>query len=269
MNHNPVKSAARTIDVLELLADHEQGMSLQDIADRLGMAKSSAHGLLTTLLDRAVIRTTTVDRRSVYKLGHRIFAIGQAYARTTDLVQDGQEATRALSEQTGETSHLAVLDFDHVVYLAKHEGNHAVRMVSAIGQRLPAHGTGVGKVLLAGLTDDEITRRYADPAALVALTAHTVSDLSSLRSDLATIRATGIAHEQEESSAGVGCVAAPVYNHIGLAAGLSVSVPLTRLPRRRRAELAQEVRACAASLSIRLGAESYPDEIEPGATQIV
>ncbi|MGZ4531424.1 MAG: IclR family transcriptional regulator [Mycobacteriaceae bacterium] len=267
--NQPVKSAARTIDVLELLAAHEGGLTLQEIADRLGMAKSSTHGLLTTLLERAVIRTTTVDRRSVYKLGHRIFEIGQAYALTTDLVQDGQETTRQLSERSGETAHLAVLDHDHVVYLAKHEGNHAVRMVSVVGQRLPAHGTGVGKVLLAGLEDAEVQRRYGDPAALAPLTPHTITDLPTLLSDLAEIRAAGVAHEQEESSEGVGCVAAPVYNHMGLVAGLSVSVPMSRLPRKRRAELVAQVRGCAESLSIRLGAGSYPPQIQPGSIQIV
>jgi len=262
-----VKSASRTIDVLELLAYRPDGLTLLEIADELGLAKSSAHGLVATLLDRNVLRLTQDGRRSVYRLGHRIFEIGQAYAQTTDLVRDGQAVVRELSVLCGETAHLAVLDGNFVVYLAKHEGIHAIRMVSAVGKRFSAHGTGVGKVLLAGLEDIEVERRFSAPDAMPALTPHTVTDVERLLKDLDAVRAAGVAHEHEESTEGVGCVAAPVYDATGMVAGLSVSVPVGRFPEDREAEFAQQVRDAAATLSVQLGAGGYPEQIVPGTTR--
>ncbi|HEY0949190.1 MAG TPA: IclR family transcriptional regulator [Nocardioides sp.] len=262
-----VKSAARAIDVLELLADRSEGLTLLEIADELGLAKSSAHSLVGTLLARNVLRLTQDGRRAIYRLGHRIFEIGQAYAQTTDLVRDGQQIVQNLSAACGETAHLAVLDGNFVVYLAKHEGTHAIRMVSAVGKRFSAHGTGVGKVLLAGLEDAEVERRFAVPGAMPRLTPHTVTDVRVLLKNLAEVRQAGLATEREESTEGVGCVAVPVYDATGMVAGLSVSVPVGRFPVDRQAEFADQARAAAATLSVRLGAGRYPDRIEPGTTR--
>jgi DNA-binding IclR family transcriptional regulator len=262
-----VKSAARTIDVLELLVEHAEGLTLLEIADELGMAKSSAHSLVATLLGRNVVRLTQDGRRAVYRLGHRIFEIGQAYAQTTDLLRDGQHVVQTLSMSCGETAHLAVLDGNVVVYLAKHEGIHPVRMVSAVGKRFSAHGTGVGKVLLAGLEDTEVERRFAAPGAMQPLTPRTIRRLDVLLRDLAEVRRAGLATEHEESTEGVGCVAAPVYDATGMVAALSVSVPVGRFPETREAEIADEVRACANTLSVRLGAGRYPEHITPGTTR--
>lgn len=267
MNSGPVKSAARTIDVLELLTGNPDGLTLLEIADDLGMAKSSAHALLGTLRDRQVVRLAQDGRRSVYQIGHRIFEIGQAYAAATDLVRDGQQAVQELSILCGETAHLAGLDGNFVVYLAKHEGTHAVRMVSAVGKRFSAHGTGVGKVLLAGLDDTEVARRFGEPGAMPRLTSHTVGDLAALLKGLAEVRQLGLASEHEESTDGVGCVAAPVYDSVGLVAALSISVPMIRFSDEQEREFARHVRDASARLSVRLGAGRYPPEIEPNTTR--
>jgi DNA-binding IclR family transcriptional regulator len=269
MNQPPlmVKSAARAIDVLELVADRPDGLTLLEIADQLGLAKSSAHGLVATLLARNVLRLSQDGRRAVYRLGHRIFEIGQAYARTTDLLRDGQPVVQALSLSCGETAHLAVLDGNFVVYLAKHEGAHPIRMVSAVGKRFSAHGTGVGKVLLAGLDEAEVRRRFDAPGAMPALTPFTVRDVDLLLADLEQVRLSGVATEREESTEGVGCVAAPVYDTTGMVAAISVSVPVGRFPIERQAAFADDVRAAAVSLSVRLGAGTYPPRIVPGTTK--
>lgn len=262
-----VKSAARALDVLELLVECPDGLTLLEIAEELGLAKSSAHGLVATLLGRNVLRLTHDGRRSVYRLGYRIFEIGQAYAQTTDLIRDGQPVVRELAMSCGETVHLAVLDGNFVVYLAKHDGIHAVRMVSAVGKRLSAHGTGVGKVLLAGLENAEVQRRFEDAEAMPQLTSHTVRGVTQLVRDLDEVRAAGLAIEHEESTEGVGCVAAPVYDATGMVAGISVSVPVGRFPQEREAELAHAVRDAADTLSVRLGAGTCPTQILPGVTR--
>ncbi|MCW2940249.1 MAG: transcriptional regulator, IclR family [Actinomycetia bacterium] len=262
-----VKSASRTIDVLDILAANSDGLTLMEIAKELGCPKSSAHGLLATLSRRDVVKATKTARGLVFALGHHIFEIGQAYARTVDLIRDGQEAVRRLADACLETVHLAALDSDHVVYLAKEEGRQPMRMVSAVGRRVPAYCTGVGKVLLAGLEDSLIDEMYPLRKQLPRLTPYTIEDPVRLRAKLAETRSNGFAVEHEESSVGLSCVAAPVYDSANLVAAMSISVPTARLPEERQGELLVQLRACVRQLSTRLGLSSNPEHITAGTTR--
>jgi DNA-binding IclR family transcriptional regulator len=262
-----VKSAARAIEVLDLLATRTDGCTLIEVAEALGCPKSSAHGLVTTLVRRHVVAAEPSSRGTVFKLGHHIFEIGQAYARSVDLIRDGQAVVRQLADECLETVHLAAIDGGEVVYLAKEEGRQPMRMVSAVGRRLPAYGTGVGQVLLAGMTDDALTDLYGSSGELPPLTHNTVPDVAGLLLKLQATRRRGFAIETEESSVGLGCIAAPIYDSGALVAAMSVSVPTARFPKQRQEELLPRLRAAGRDISIRLGASRYPDEIVPGATR--
>jgi IclR family transcriptional regulator, KDG regulon repressor len=262
-----VKSASRAIDILDLLAGHPNGCTLLEVAAALNCPKSSAHGLLATLVRRHVVATTPTVRGTVFTLGHHIFEIGQAYAGNADLIRDGQDVVRRLVDECLETVHLAALDGGDVVYLAKGEGRQSMRMVSAVGRRFPAYGTGVGKVLLAGLTDDAVSHLYPDAAAMPSLTGNTIRQPRVLLTELRKTRRRGYATETEESTVGLGCVAAPIYDSEALVAAMSISIPTARLAQQRGDELVVHVRAAARELSTRLGALTYPDDIAPGATR--
>jgi IclR family KDG regulon transcriptional repressor len=99
------------------------------------------------------------------------------------------------------------------------------------------------------------------------LTSRTVQEVDRLLQNLAEIRLAGLAAEHEESTEGVGCVAAPVYDATGMVAALSISVPVGRFPPEREAELTEQVRLAATRLSTSLGAGLYPAQIEPGTTR--
>jgi DNA-binding IclR family transcriptional regulator len=121
------------------------------------------------------------------------------------------------------------LDGPDVVYLAKRESVHPLRLFSAIGRRLPAHATALGKALLAQYPDDDVARRLPNP--LAALTAHTLTDPTALRADLAAARAAGYAVDREENSEGIICVAVavPAARPDGVPVdAISVSVPMSR-----------------------------------------
>jgi IclR family KDG regulon transcriptional repressor len=262
-----VKSALRTIEVLDLLASHSDGLTLLEIAGALSCPKSSAHGLLATLARTQVVTVVRTARGSVYKLGHHIFEIGQAYARNVDLIRDSRDIVRRLVDDCLETVHLAALDGGQVVYLAKEEGRQPMRMVSAVGRRFPAYGTGVGKVLLAGLEDSAVRELFPTAEQMPSLTPNTIDDPVRLLAELAETRRRGYAVETEESSVGLGCVAAPVYDSSALVAAMSMSVPTARFPDERREELLDQLQAGARELSTRLGASPYPDQIRPGTTR--
>ncbi|WP_148212020.1 IclR family transcriptional regulator [Thermobaculum terrenum] len=247
-----VKSAARVLDLLELLAEHEEGLTLTQICRALRIPKSSAHALIRTLLGRGYLAQGF--QAGTYRLGPRTFEVGSAYMRSVDLIREGQEIIRQISRRCGETTHLATLDGQDVIYVAKEEGNNLIRMVSAVGKRFPAHGTAVGKMLLSGLSRDELLRRYPRSRPLPKLTENTITDPEAFYRELEETRARGYALDHEESTAGLCCVAAPVYDAGGrMVAAMSISVPRVNFTEARLPELLRLVREGAAELSTRLG----------------
>jgi DNA-binding IclR family transcriptional regulator len=221
----PVKSADRTLDVLETLASSPEQPTLGELSRRLGIPKSSLHGVLRTLVARGWVRLDPGGTR--FGLGVRALQVGAAYVDTDDAVVLLAPVMDELAARFGETVHLGRLDGADVVYLAKRESVHPLRLFSAIGRRLPAHATALGKALLARRGDDELTRLL--PAPLPRLTPHTLTDIDRLRADLAKTRATGFAVDREENSEGIVCVAVAVPGPGGVPIdAVSVSVPMSR-----------------------------------------
>ena len=164
-----VKSAARVFDVFGLLVHHPDGLSLTEISDALAFPKSSAHGLLNTMVARGYLREGLRDR--TYRLGPALFELGSAYIASTDLVSDGWEIVRATARACNETVHLAVLDGSDVLYVAKEESTNTIRMVSAVGKRVPAYATGVGKILLANFAESDLHRHIPSTSPMWASSA--------------------------------------------------------------------------------------------------
>jgi IclR family transcriptional regulator, KDG regulon repressor len=256
-----VKSADRSLDMLELLAEHRDGLTLSEVCEALGWPKSSTLALLRTLRRRDYLADGRRPRS--YRLGAQVGWLGTAYLTGIDLVRDGQEVVHIVSRRCDETVHLATLDGGDVLYVAKEEGTGQVRMVSAVGRRIPAHGTGVGKMLLSGLSTEELARRYPPDAPLAAMTPTTITDRAALLAELAETRARGYAIDNGESTVGLRCLAAPVFDASGrMVAAMSVSVPSPRFSPDRSGRLLEVIREGAAMLSRRLGASV---QTEPAA----
>jgi IclR family KDG regulon transcriptional repressor len=212
--------------ILQLLTDNSAGLTFGHICERLELPRSSAHGLLHTMRDRGFLDFDEEGRR--YKLGIRAWQAGQAYIRGNSLAATSRPYLQAARTALGETVQLAVLDGIHNVYLAKEDADQLLVLQSRVGARLPAYATGLGKVLLAGLDDDEVRRRF-DGVGLQRFTANTITDLTGLLGELARIRSQGYGTDDGEYTAGVECVAVPVRGHEGeVVAAISVSVPAVR-----------------------------------------
>jgi DNA-binding IclR family transcriptional regulator len=251
-----VKSAARVFAVFELLVRHPDGLSLTQICQELDFPKSSAHALLNTMVQHGYLREGLRERS--YRLGPALFELGSAYIASTNLVSDGWEIVRTTARLCDETVHLAVLDGNEVLYVAKEEGTRAIRMVSAVGKRFPAYATGVGKVLLGNLSDQELLVRFPHQSTLPQITANTITEADRLRAIIATTRRNGFALDHEESTPGLCCVAAPVYDaQQAIIAAISISVPSVRFTTERQQELLSLVCQQANHLSTILG---YPRE---------
>lgn len=248
-----VPAVVRAFDILELFLDGDGPLSAPDIVRRLELPRTTVHELVNTLVARAYL-VPVPERSGSYRLGVRAYQLGSRYAEQLDLAAEGEQVARAVAETCDETVHVAILEGADVIYIAKVDSTHAVRMVSAAGRRLPAHCTAVGKMLLASLPEDELARRVPDGAVLAAMTPNSRTEPAELRAALAGIRERGVAVEESESNPDVSCVAAPVRDRTArVVAALSVAVPMIRWSEERRAGLEPLVVRGAARLSERLG----------------
>jgi DNA-binding IclR family transcriptional regulator len=211
------------------------------------------HELVGTLLERRYLAPSGPGSNR-FRLGVRGFQLGTAYAERLDLAREGRFVAEEISGQCRETVHIAILDGYDVVYVAKVDSSHPVRMVSAIGRRLPAHCTAVGKVLLAALSRTEL-REHCANVHLTAMTDNSITSRKALDRELGAIRDNnGVAREYCESNEAVACVAAPVRDRTGnVVAAMSISVPILRWNEQSEAEFRELVIKGAEILSERLG----------------
>ena len=233
----PVKSAYRALDVLEAMAAGPATMS--ELSRGLGIPKSSLHGLLRTLADRGWV--ASVDGGSRFRLGVRALQVGARFVDEDELVAQVAPSLDRLAATTGETVQHARLDGDRIVYLAKRDSPHPVRIISSIGSRLPAHATALGKALLAERDDETLRSLLTLP--LPPLTPHTLTDWQPLAADLADVRSRGYAVDDGEAAEGLRCFAVVVPagrssdEPDAATDAISVSVPSFRLDDAHEREL--------------------------------
>jgi IclR family transcriptional regulator, KDG regulon repressor len=245
-----VPALDRGLRILSLLAARDARMKVSEIAETLGIPRSATYELIFTLVSHGAVRQ--YDNGEV-GLGHLTLVLGSAYGRKLDFAQTAQAAAHLVAQACDETVQIGVMDGAHVLYIAKVDSTHPVRLVSNIGARVPAHCTALGKALLAHLPEAAL-RRYLDDAPLVALTDRSVVSADALRIQLQDVRDSGAAAEECESNPDVACVAAPVWNGQGEnVAAMSIAVPVTRMTPGRREELRRIVVEGAARLSEQLG----------------
>jgi DNA-binding IclR family transcriptional regulator len=183
-----VKSAARVLDLLEVLGRHSEGMTFGMLQTAMNIPKSSLHGLLEVVTSRGYVDLAEGTR--LYTLGIKIWESSQAYLHQHDIVREARAIMERIAAELNETVQLSKLDGIENVYLAKADSTHPLRLQSEVGTRLLAHGTGLGKALLAGLPPREVEQRFHG-TALPRMTANTITEFGVLADELALTRARG------------------------------------------------------------------------------
>ena len=213
----------KAIQVLDLFSLEQPEWGVSEVARALEFPKSTISELMSNLADQKLLRRMVTGR---YRLGWRLFELSQTLLDTTEFRVEARKVMEELVESWKETVHLAVLDGAQAVYLEKLQPTPAIKIwISRTGARLPAHCSGVGKVLLAH-SEWQHVAQLLEHQGMPGLTPNTITDLESLAEELGRVRERGYAYDHEETLVGLCCVAAPVYGSSGsVIAALSLSVP--------------------------------------------
>jgi IclR family pca regulon transcriptional regulator len=220
-----VQSLERGLAVVKAFTAEEPELTLSDIARRTGMTRAAARRFVLTLVDLDYVGV--VDRR--FYLRPTVLELGYTYLSLMSFPQVATPHLTALSEQLQETTSLAVLDGEEIVYVARIGGRRVVSSGLTVGTRLPAHLTSHGRVQLAALPDDELDD-YLARAKLEPRTARTTTDPGQLRERLMEVRKQGYALVDQELEEGVTSIAVAIRDQSGtVVASVNVGTHSRRL----------------------------------------
>ena len=220
-----VPALARAHEIISMIAEQPSFYKLMDLSRELGINKSSMFSLLQTMERLNWLHKDDGDR---YQLGTFFGTTGSKFFRQWDLVSHFQREAAAVKMRIEETLQLGRLEGRNVFYLAKEEAPSPVRLMSEPGMTWAAYATGLGKAMLAYKSDAEVCALYPEER-LQGFTPNTIDTTDRLLEDLANVRQTGLATDEEEAVIGFSCAAAPIYGATGeVIAAVSCSIPQHR-----------------------------------------
>ncbi|MCX2695793.1 MULTISPECIES: IclR family transcriptional regulator [Ochrobactrum] len=258
---NAVPSSVQVLDrslkLLALIAEND-GSTLTDLAEASQMAPSTVHRLLSSLANHGMV---SHDLESGdWSIGVKAFEIGNAFRRFRKLGTLARPYLKQLMEASGETANIGIEDGGDVVFISQIESHAPMRAFFRPGRRGPIHASGIGKAVLSTWSDTQIARTLSGKT-LERFTEGTLDTLPALLKDIQVIRARGWSIDDEEHTLGMCCIAAPIFNEYGEAiAGISISGPAVRLPKKRLEYLGPIIRATADELTHAMGGKK-PEEL--------
>ncbi|MGC9668639.1 IclR family transcriptional regulator domain-containing protein [Planosporangium sp. 12N6] len=247
-----VQSLERGLAVIRAFdADHPE-LTLSEVAAATAVTRAAARRFLLTLVGLGYVRA---DGRR-YSLTPRVLELGYAYLSSLSLPEVAEPHLEALVAEVNESSSISVLDGDDVVYVARIPTSRIMTVAINVGTRFPAYATSMGRVLLAGLPDDDLDA-YLAKVEPGRLTSHTVGSISALRAEILRARGQGWAIVDQELEEGLRAVAAPVRDRRGRTiAAINISASAGRwTPERIRRDLVPPLVATAARIEADLPSE--------------
>ncbi|MCH3907301.1 MAG: IclR family transcriptional regulator [Sphaerochaeta sp.] len=242
----------RTIAILESLA-HCTSINLEQLSKQTKLPKATLLRFLNTLIGLGYVYRDPADQ---YSLTLKMFSVGSHGLEHIDLIGLANPVAQKLCDSLGETVHMGILEGNHAVYVLKKESSYTIRMYSRVGKSIPLYCTGIGKVFLASMTEEEL-QRYLSSTILKPYTPHTIRDAESLRKELELVRQRGWATDEEEHEIGTLCIASPVKDYTGkTVAAMSVTWPLFRFNRAEQDRITKAITTECGHLSKLLGYEA-------------
>lgn len=241
-----VQSVERVFELLELITDAGGDVTLSELSSSTDLPLPTIHRLLRTLVTLGYIRQLPSRR---YALGPRLIRLGEGANQQLGALARPQ--LKSLVDRLGETSNMAVLDSDMVIYVAQVPSLHSMRVFTEVGRRAHTHATGVGKAILAQL-DDEAVRGIVSRSGMPTPTPKSIAGVEALLADLELVRERGYAIDEEEQEIGVRCLAMAVPG-APTPSAISVSGPVSRVDATFAEKAVPLLREAALAISRELG----------------
>lgn len=253
-----IRAVERALDVLLCFNRQTPELNMTQIAEQIGINKSTVHRLLKTLeKKRFVERDQTTG---IYRLGIQLLQMAYLTLEQNDLRRLAAPFMRHLWEQYRETVHLAVLDQADVIFLDALESPQRVKLAAAVGQRLPAFATASGRAILAFMPDEAVQDVLKH--GMTQYTPQTRTSPEAFWEGLRLVRERGFALDEREFEEGIDAVAAPILDQSGQPiAVVSVAGPAYRLAHDRLMEIGPTVVAAARDIAREIDLAAHRDEL--------
>lgn len=247
-----IQSVERAFNILEELAKESDGTSIAYLASSTGLAKSTIHRMLSTLLSLGYVEKNIDSDK--YQLSTKIITLGTSVFERMDIRKIAKPYIEKLSKKTGEVVHLGIIDNGEVVYIDKVESpRSSIRMYSQIGRRAPLYCTGIGKVLLAYLPEDKVSELMKNKE-LHRYTETTITNIDDLKHELHLTKERGYSNDEMEHEEDIRCVGAPIFDVNGEAvAAISIAGPVLYVTKERMPQLTSDILKTAEDISRQLG----------------
>ena len=220
-----VQSLDRGLAVIRAFGPDRERLSLSEVARATGLTRAAARRFLLTLVKLGYVRN---DGRE-FSLRPRVLELGYAYLSGLAMPEVAMPHLEELSAELHESSSISVLDGHHIVYVARVPHKRIMTVAISVGTRFPAYATSMGRVLLAGMSEDELDRYLAE-ATFEPFTSHTVTDPGRLREIIHEVARQGYAIVDQELEEGLRALAAPIRDSSGtVAAAINVSAHASRV----------------------------------------
>ena len=248
-----VPALERALDVIDLIASHENDLSFSKILNSLYIPRPSLVRILKILTERGLV--TKTEDKGLYRLGMKLIYLGNRLESKLKLKSVAFPFMHELALKTGKTIELSTLDRDQLILIEQIEGNEGVRLFSRIGSAYPYfHALAAGKLYLANMGKEK-RKDVLKKIGLPIVTKYTITDMDQLEAELSTIVKNGYAFENQELREGVRRVVAPIYDcHGGLAGCIGIASPIFSFGLEKRKYLGKAVKEVAEKISSEMGA---------------
>jgi DNA-binding IclR family transcriptional regulator len=240
---------ARAAEILRAL-EGSSGMSLGQLSGRVGLPKSTVQRIINALDSENFVVSAYPGGR--LRLGPALVRI--AHSICFPIAETARPYLRALSEKTGETVDLAVLDGEKAVFVDQIPGSHRLRAVSAVGVSFPLHCTANGKAMLASM-DANTLSRLKKHMHLTGFTENSTQSWEELEQELLRVRKTGFAYDREEHSLGISAIGTAIIGFEAEIAAITIPTPTVRFAK-KETELAKALQLCRDAINRILGGHS-------------
>ena len=255
MMSQSVRAVERALDILLCFTMDRPTLSLTEIAEQVGMHKSTIHRLLATLESKRFI--TRDKTTGMYQLGFLFIELASIMLHDLDVQRWALPYLQRLSIQSGETVDLAILDNDHVVYLQVVESSQRVKIAAAVGEQLPVFCTATGKAFLAYLPEEQV--RLILAKGVTKYTESTLVSPDDMFKNLRETRERGFAISEQEYERDINAIAAPIMdaNNCPIAV-IAIVGPAYRMSHDRMLMLGQTIRETADAIAREVGLVALP-----------